>query len=531
MEFYGSNYTFYPLGFHPAFGHFTSDSPPAFLDNNLFTIMKDNMSHQNQGADILSLGFFQGYSNLKRSFRHRADDLLASQGVATAALAIPATEVNRGAYLRAKHQRLLGQLRGELTPENPGASTPFARERQRVEASMAEDEFAYRFEQVISIDAQRLVRERRNFGNVLRPIFQLIRLFLKEKQLYMGILRRFPPAVFPGVLTAFARTIELGIGEMDRRFRDSGSRGLGLALSEGVAALDRLGNFCFTGDPRVLPSRVLGPLGTMDSLRKCGWPYLCPRMLNLTKGRELIHLARWPKLNDDDRPILMHVASLAYHYGPTVAANRHSQIWFAELGGRAIDGLLGLTPFLEEVFRDLWVPETKAFVSHQLRCGLSHSLRGGVLPDKKESADKATITLTAWEEYTSSFTWFSKTSKKTSNKNEEGSKKTVANTNKKRAESNNKTRNNSTNNTNNQDKDLSKNLKDRMQNRVKLRSDAKNGKEAFDNSSDLGNESDNEDSIVSICHGPGPISLRLCRKTYLARARQGWEIIPQLRGT
>lgn len=31
-----------------------------------------------------------------------------------------------------------------------------------------------------------------------------------------------------------------------------------------------------------------------------------------------------------------------------------------------------------------------------------------------------------------------------------------------------------------------------MQNRVELRSDAKNGKEAFDNGSDLGNESDNE---------------------------------------
>lgn len=405
MEFYGSNFTFHPLGFHPAFGNFTSNSPPAFLDHNLFTVMKDNMSHQNQGADVLSLGFFQGYSNLKRSFRHRADDLLASQGVATAALTIPATEASRGAYLRAKQQRLLRQLRGECTPENPGASTPFARERQRVEASMAEDEFAYRFEQVISIDAQRLVRERRNFGSVLQPIFQLIRLFLKEKQLYMGILRRFPPAVFPGVLTAFARTIELGIGEIDRRFRDSGSRGLGLALSEGVAALDRLGNYCFTGDPRVLPSRVLGPLGTMDSLRKCGWPYLCPRMLNLTKGRELIHLARWPKTDDNNRPILMHVASLAYHYGPTVAASRHSQLWFAELGGRDIDGLSGLTPFLEDVFRTLWVPETRAFISHQLRRGLSYSLRSGVLPDEKDSAHKATVTLTAWEECTSSFTW------------------------------------------------------------------------------------------------------------------------------
>ncbi|PON20237.1 hypothetical protein TGAM01_v210879 [Trichoderma gamsii] len=101
-EFYGSNYTFYPLGFHPAYGNFTSDSPPAFLDHNLFTVMKSNMSHQNQGADVLSFGFFQGYSNLKRSFRHREDDLLASQGSATAALTIPATEAARTAQWRAK---------------------------------------------------------------------------------------------------------------------------------------------------------------------------------------------------------------------------------------------------------------------------------------------------------------------------------------------------------------------------------------------------------------------------------------------
>ncbi|KAH7010976.1 hypothetical protein EDB80DRAFT_571001, partial [Ilyonectria destructans] len=87
---------------------------------------------------------------------------------------------------------------------------------------------------------------------------------------YMGILQRFPPAVFPGVLTAFARTIELGIGKIDCRFRDSRSRGLGLALLEGIAALNWLGNFYFTGDPRVLPSRVLGLLGITDSLYKYG---------------------------------------------------------------------------------------------------------------------------------------------------------------------------------------------------------------------------------------------------------------------
>src|SRR6478609_2133307 len=232
-EFYGSNYTFYPLGFHPAYGNFTSDRPPAFLDSDLFTVMKENMSHQNQGADVLSFGFFQGYSNLKRSIRHGPHDLLASHGLATAALTIPSTEAQRTARLKDKQQRLLAQVRGRLTPDNPGASTPFARERQRVEAAMQANEFAFRFEQVISIDAPRLVRRRRNFSSVLQPIFQLMRLFLKEKQLYAGILRRFSPDIFPGVMVAFARVMEAAIAEMDRRFREAGSKGLGMALSEG----------------------------------------------------------------------------------------------------------------------------------------------------------------------------------------------------------------------------------------------------------------------------------------------------------
>lgn len=85
-----------------------------------------------------------------------------------------------------------------------------------------------------------------------------------------------------------------------------------------------------------------------------------------------------------------------------------------------------------------------------------------------------------------------KTGEETSDKGEEGSKETVIDVDEKRAESSNKTRNNGTNKANNQDEDLGKDLKDGVQNGVELRSDAKNGKLAFDDGSDLGNESDNE---------------------------------------
>jgi hypothetical protein len=406
-EFYGSNYNFYPLGFHPVYGNFTSDHPPAFLDRNLFAIMKENMSYQNQGADVLSFGFFQGYSNLKRSIRHRPDDLLASHGLATAALTIPSTETQKKALLRDKQQRLLSQVRGELTPENPGASTPFARERQRIEAALNVNEFAFRFEQVVSIDAPRLIRQRRNFHSILQPIFQLMRLFLKEKQLYTGILRRFTPSIFPGILVAFAKVLEAAIGEMDRRFREGGSRGLGMALSEGVAALDRIGNFCFTGDPRVLPTKVMKLLGTIDSLRMCAWPYISPRMLDIREGRGLVNLVGWPQLSNG-RPVLMHVASLEYHYNRSVAANRHSQLWFTELGGRSIDGLYRLNSFLSEIFHDIWTPETVSFVRQQAQRGLQRGIRSGEsglqnTNDPSTPRGRSMTALTAWEQQENPF--------------------------------------------------------------------------------------------------------------------------------
>ncbi|KAF5120471.1 hypothetical protein E5D57_013504 [Metarhizium anisopliae] len=387
------DYTFFPLGFHPAYGNFSSPEPPAFLSRNQLAITRDNMSYENEGADVVSFGFFQAYSNIKRQVRNRSGDLLASQGLATAALTIPACDIARSARARAKQKKLLDRIRGCLTPDNPDYSTPFARERLRVEAAIAEQEFAFRFEQVVSIRVQRLVRAERSFRTVIRPIFQLMRFFLQEKQYYSPILKRFPPEVFPGILVAFSTVFELAIEEMEQRFRDQGCKGLGLALSEGTAAIDRLGNFCFTGHPRVLPCRVFRALETMESLRRGGWPYISPDILDIRHGDGKIHIDQWPKLKQD-RPVLMHVASLAYHYGRDVASNRHSQLWFAELGGRSIQGIASAGRFLEEVFRELWIPEIKTFMVHQLHRRLGQELQGG----SSQSTAKTGAALREWED-------------------------------------------------------------------------------------------------------------------------------------
>jgi hypothetical protein len=56
--------TFYPLAFHPACGNFTSPGLPRFLQDHVFAVMKDNMSFQNDGAEVLSCDYLQGHGNI-----------------------------------------------------------------------------------------------------------------------------------------------------------------------------------------------------------------------------------------------------------------------------------------------------------------------------------------------------------------------------------------------------------------------------------------------------------------------------------
>ncbi|KAG9249377.1 uncharacterized protein F5Z01DRAFT_641250 [Emericellopsis atlantica] len=353
------DYTFYPMAFHPAYGNFSSPEPPAFLDNKLFAIIQDNISYENDGGDVVSFGFFQAYSNLKRTFRHRADDLLASQGVATAALTVPRSD-------------------GDATPHDRQSSIPFTREARRVQAALDQDEFAFRLEQVVTVRLTQLVPERRTFPRVLEPIGQIAQYFLAEREDYLAILRRFPPTVFPTVLVAFARLFYLALEEMRKRFEDGCRQGLGLALSEGTAALDRLGAFCFTGDPRVLPVRVFRPLGTMQSLRQGAWPFIDPAALDLQKPAGSIHIQTWPKR--DGRPLLLH---------------------FAELGGRNINGLSAASTFLNDLFTDLWIQETRTFIA----TARHRALRKGARSGRRSPADEPTIALRAWERCDDPFSW------------------------------------------------------------------------------------------------------------------------------
>ncbi|KAG6105358.1 hypothetical protein E4U14_005154 [Claviceps sp. LM454 group G7] len=392
-------FTFYPLAFNTRFGNFVAKQAPQFL-TNLYTAMCGNMKVQNDGQEVLYFGGFQGYSSgLKRAIRHKKEDLLATQGCATAALTLSPAEASRvPAHLRTKHERLLRVIRGQQTPGQPQASKPFARESELIKNIIKEEEVAFRMEQVITIRTSRLIPERRNFLTALRPIDHYMEFFLSEPDQYRTILRAFPLSLFPGILCGFARLFELSFEEMMKRYRANGDRGLDLALCEGIACLDRLGNYCFTGDPRVLPRTVLGPLQTMESL-KCNWPYVSPEILDFQTNTGSMDMIQWPKSGvKQKRLILLHVAALAYHYGPQVAADRQSQIWFDQVGCKGVRDISAALQFLEDVFREMWIPQMVAFMVLQLRRKLNRGVQGGVtLEERSHEAKEAKNLLKSWE--------------------------------------------------------------------------------------------------------------------------------------
>ena len=260
------DFSFFPLAFHLAYGNFSSTHAPIFLTNHMLAIMKNNISFRNSGTDPLSCEHFQRYFNIKQSIRHSPNNLLATKGIATAMLTLPNSNVPSSGRLAMQRQKLRRQLIGDLTSNDLNVSQPFAREERRVEASLQGEEFTFRIEQVLAIHVSWLARPLRSFSTVLQPILHLMQFFLHELEWYSHLLRLFRPVVFLGILKAFARLINVALGSLCEYIDVHGSQGATVAQAEGVAALDRLGSYCFMGFPRSLIGSVIKPLGTIDSL-------------------------------------------------------------------------------------------------------------------------------------------------------------------------------------------------------------------------------------------------------------------------
>ncbi|OBT60450.1 hypothetical protein VE03_10101, partial [Pseudogymnoascus sp. 23342-1-I1] len=105
-----SGMAFYLLAFHPAYGNFTSPGPPRFLQDHVLAVMK---VPERRGGRVV-------VRPLPRA-------------IVTAALTLPESAAKGSARVRALQQRFLRRMQGSTTPDDPDASRPFARERQRIQ--------------------------------------------------------------------------------------------------------------------------------------------------------------------------------------------------------------------------------------------------------------------------------------------------------------------------------------------------------------------------------------------------------------
>jgi hypothetical protein len=249
---------FYPVAFSPVYGNFTSSQPPDFLKQNVLTVMRNNLNVRNEGVNVLSCGYFQAYSNVKRSFRHSPDDLLAKKSLTTAVLALPDSEIPSH-HVRAKHRKLGEQMQGMRTPDDREQSRPFAREARRVRAAIDGEDYAFRIEQVISMQVSKLGQGRRTFETILYPIFQLMRFYLKEPHQYHQILHTFLPEVYPGVLGSYSTLFDKAMSSLQEKSKLAKATKGNIAISEAAATLDRLGSYLFSGNAKIVGNSLSAP--------------------------------------------------------------------------------------------------------------------------------------------------------------------------------------------------------------------------------------------------------------------------------
>lgn len=92
---------------------------------------------------------------------------------------------------------------------------------------------------------------------------------------------------------------------------------LSLALRENVAVIDRLCNFCFTGNSKAIQLKLFADMGLKEGISCRGWPWINPTHLDLRPLSGYINKSIWRDANR--KPKLLSLSSIRYHYGDTVA--------------------------------------------------------------------------------------------------------------------------------------------------------------------------------------------------------------------
>jgi hypothetical protein len=147
---------------------------------------------------------------------------------------------------------------------------------------------------------------------------------------------------------------------------------------------------------------IFRDLGTTDSLRYGGWPYIDPGLLNVQDDTATLHRARWPR-RKDGQPALLHPAVLEFYYGKQVAATRQSNAWLHDFRGMEVAGRNNATSLLEDIFRHMWIPQTVDLVTRAVDRALGKRQR--VTCMTRAQVDTITKRMEQWSQSARPFSW------------------------------------------------------------------------------------------------------------------------------
>lgn len=172
-----------------------------------------------------------------------------------------------------------------------------------------------------------------NFGTVLRPLFQFMRFFLGEPKRYCKILRAFECILGSQRYSADSRGRSRPCSWRWRAIiKQASTQASVRPRARPIALMNRLAEFCFTGDPTVLRHSVIESFKTLPSIKMFGWPYDSGKLLNLRAGMGFIPPRRGglakPKGFTEGRTEAPDHATrgLVFHIGSRVAADQYSHM-------------------------------------------------------------------------------------------------------------------------------------------------------------------------------------------------------------
>jgi len=191
--------------------------------------------------------------------------------------------------------------------------------------------------------------------------------------------------VFPQILVTFGRMFEFLLDKFVKTFYAHNQQGLEVEKAEIVSALERLATFTFTGDVRVTSSKIWENIGISGGITYRGWPYFNSEIMDLTTATANLQI--WPVDPKTSIISLAYLKALSFHYGATTAQVHLYWCYLetAVLARKAIRNASGVYSCIENVMRNIFLPEIRQWVAEGLHRSSIELARGEIelLPEER----------------------------------------------------------------------------------------------------------------------------------------------------